>query len=166
MKSHIRLLPFMASLPLALSSPSPKPEYHSYNCSGASAALPPAFILAGDSTTAIQIAVNGGGWGNGFLSFLRNGAWGINKGHNGATTVSYVAGGDWTNVTAYVVQKKAAGFDPYVTISFGHNDQVCNFSFSIPFGRVKAKFASVNSRERKREGETRRWRALMDWVMI
>jgi hypothetical protein len=35
------------------------------------------------------------GWGNGFLGTLVNGAWGINLGHNGATTVSFVAGGDW-----------------------------------------------------------------------
>jgi lysophospholipase L1-like esterase len=84
---------------------------------------PPAFILAGDSTTAAQSS-NGGGWGNGFLSFLKSPAWGINKGHNGATTVSFVNGGDWANVTGYIDSKKAAGYDVFVTIQFGHNDQV------------------------------------------
>lgn len=84
---------------------------------------PPAFILAGDSTTAVQSA-GGGGWGNGFISFLKEPAWGINKGHNGATTVSFVKGGDWANVTGYIESKKAEGFDVYVTIQFGHNDQV------------------------------------------
>lgn len=83
----------------------------------------PAFILAGDSTTAVQSA-GGGGWGNGFISFLRAGAWGINKGHNGATTVSFVNGGDWANVTGLVDQKTSEGYDIYVTIQFGHNDQV------------------------------------------
>ncbi|KAI1865318.1 uncharacterized protein JN550_008366 [Neoarthrinium moseri] len=83
---------------------------------------PPAFILAGDSTTAVQ-AANGGGWGNGFLSFLRDGAWGVNKGHNGATTVSFVKGGDWATVKGYVDSKKAEGYEVYVTIQFGHNDQ-------------------------------------------
>ncbi|KAH8198568.1 hypothetical protein TruAng_007249 [Truncatella angustata] len=73
---------------------------------------PPAFILAGDSTTAVQSA-GGGGWGNGFLSFLISPAWGINKGHNGATTVSFVNGGDWATVTGYVESKKAEGFDVY-----------------------------------------------------
>ncbi|KAK8040927.1 hypothetical protein PG994_013934 [Apiospora phragmitis] len=84
---------------------------------------PPAFILAGDSTTAVQ-AANGGGWGNGFLSFLRAPpAWGINKGHNGATTVSFVKGGDWANVTRLVDEKKAKGYQVWVTVQFGHNDQ-------------------------------------------
>lgn len=84
---------------------------------------PPAFILAGDSTTAVQSS-NGGGWGNGFLSFLTSSAWGINKGHNGATTVSFVSGGDWANVTGYVDSKTAEGYSAFVTIQFGHNDQV------------------------------------------
>jgi len=35
------------------------------------------------------------GWGNGFLGTLRNGATGINYGHNGATTKSFVDRGDW-----------------------------------------------------------------------
>jgi len=75
---------------------------------------PPAFFLAGDSTTAVQ-STDGGGWGNGFLSFLRNGAGGVNYGHNGATTVSFVAGGDWAAVIGRVVESKS-DFDVYVTI--------------------------------------------------
>ena len=42
---------------------------------------PPAFFLAGDSTTAVD-----GGWGDGFVALLRHGATGQNKGHSGATT--------------------------------------------------------------------------------
>lgn len=53
---------------------------------------PPAFFLAGDSMTAIQTP-GGGGYGLGFLSFLRSPAWGVDYGQNGATTVSYRAGG-------------------------------------------------------------------------
>ncbi|KAK7911232.1 hypothetical protein PG985_013713 [Apiospora marii] len=74
---------------------------------------PPAFILAGDSTTAVQSA-GGGGWGKGFLSFLRAPpAWGVNKGHNGATTVSFVQGGDWANVTRLIDEKNAEGFQVF-----------------------------------------------------
>ncbi|RYP14640.1 hypothetical protein DL765_006255 [Monosporascus sp. GIB2] len=87
----------------------------------AAAANPPAFILAGDSTTAVQSA-GGGGWGNGFLSFLEPPAWGKNLGHNGATTVSFVKGGDWDAVLGYVEDGRG-DFDVYVTIQFGHNDQ-------------------------------------------
>jgi len=90
---------------------------------------PAAFFLAGDSTTAIQIAVNGGGWGNGFLGTLKNNATGINYGHNGATTVSFRAGGDWATVLASV--SNATNYTPYVTISFGHNDQKPAANISI-----------------------------------
>ncbi|KAI1432271.1 SGNH hydrolase-type esterase domain-containing protein [Xylaria sp. CBS 124048] len=82
---------------------------------------PPAFILAGDSTTAIQ-SPNGGGWGNGFLSFLNPPAWGVNKGHNGATTASYVTDGDWDTVEG-LVSADEEKYSAYVTIQFGHNDQ-------------------------------------------
>lgn len=85
------------------------------------AANPPAFFLAGDSTTAVQSS-GGGGWGNGFLSFLVSPAWGENLGHNGATTVSFVDGGDWDTVLGYVSDNRDE-FDTYVTIQFGHNDQ-------------------------------------------
>ncbi|KAK7966458.1 uncharacterized protein PG986_000735 [Apiospora aurea] len=92
---------------------------------------PPAFILAGDSTTAVQSA-GGGGWGNGFLSFLEAPpAWGVNKGHNGATTVSFVKGGDWANVTRLIDEKSAEGFQVWVTVQFGHNDQKPDKNISL-----------------------------------
>ncbi|KAI1505825.1 GDSL-like Lipase/Acylhydrolase [Biscogniauxia marginata] len=90
---------------------------------------PPAFFLAGDSTTAVQ-SEGGGGWGNGFLSFLKDPAWGVNLGHNGATTVSFVEGGDWANVTKLVEDNKDA-FETYVTIQFGHNDQKPDKNISL-----------------------------------
>tara|TARA_R110002060_G_scaffold28552_4_gene38663 strand:- start:268 stop:645 length:378 start_codon:yes stop_codon:yes gene_type:complete len=83
-------------------------------------AKPPAFFLAGDSTTA-----SGGGWGNGFLTTLTGGAIGTNFGHNGATTESFVSGGDWANVIAAVKKKKGA-YSPYVTI------QVCYRTLCLP----------------------------------
>lgn len=85
------------------------------------ASKPPFFALAGDSTTAKQ-STGGGGWGNGFLSLLKSPASGVNLGHNGATTVSFVAGGDWNNTLSYV-RNHSANYDCYVTIQFGHNDQ-------------------------------------------
>ncbi|KAL5325969.1 hypothetical protein ACEPPN_007105 [Leptodophora sp. 'Broadleaf-Isolate-01'] len=91
---------------------------------------PPAFFLAGDSTTA-----SGGGWGNGFLTTLVGGAIGTNFGHNGATTESFVSGGDWGNVIA-AVKKNAGAYTPYVTIQFGHNDQKAEKNISV------AKFTS------------------------
>ncbi|KAI1313346.1 SGNH hydrolase-type esterase domain-containing protein [Xylaria venustula] len=113
MKSHIlpTALCLSVSLSLAAAKPAAKPT-----------AKPPAFILAGDSTTAIQSA-NGGGWGTGFLSFLKTPAIGINKGHNGATTASFVSGGDWGVVEELVSNNTAAGYEVYVTVAFGHNDQ-------------------------------------------
>lgn len=83
---------------------------------------PPFFVLAGDSTTAKQ-AVSGGGWGDGFINTtLHNGAAGRNLGHNGATTVSFRAGGDWDVVLA-TVQGVRENYQLFVTIQFGHNDQ-------------------------------------------
>lgn len=75
---------------------------------------PPAFFLAGDSTTAIQSS-DGGGWGLGFLSTLESPAWGIDYGHNGATTVSFVAGGIWSDVIDSV-QDSSEDYDVLVTI--------------------------------------------------
>ncbi|KAK6833311.1 Rhamnogalacturonan acetylesterase RhgT [Apiospora arundinis] len=106
----------LAALLLPLASAKPA-------CHPACSPKPPAFILAGDSTTAVQ-AAGGGGWGNGFLSFVRAPpAWGVNKGHNGATTVSFVKGGDWANVTRLIDEKNAEGYQVWVTVQFGHNDQ-------------------------------------------
>jgi len=90
---------------------------------------PPAFFLAGDSTTAVQSS-GGGGWGDGFLTTLHNGAGGINYGHNGATTVSFVNGGDWAKVLASVTKYKAS-YTPFVTIQFGHNDQKATANISV-----------------------------------
>ncbi|KAI0444332.1 SGNH hydrolase-type esterase domain-containing protein [Xylaria telfairii] len=78
---------------------------------------PPAFFLAGDSTTALD-----GGWGNGLLAPLVGPGWGLNVGLSGATTKSFVARGNWANVTAHA-KENADAYDCYVTISFGHNDQ-------------------------------------------
>ena len=82
------------------------------------AAKPAYFLLAGDSTTAKQ-AANGGGWGDGFLNFtLANGSTGHNYGHNGATTASFRAGGDWATVISQAQSFKSS-YTVYVTI------QVC-----------------------------------------
>ncbi|GKZ30971.1 hypothetical protein AbraIFM66950_010796 [Aspergillus brasiliensis] len=83
---------------------------------------PPFFLLAGDSTTATQSS-SGGGWGDGFISMtLHNGAKGLNYGHEGATTVSFRAGGDWATVLSKV-QAYKADYRVFVTMQFGHNDQ-------------------------------------------
>lgn len=73
--------------------------------------LPPAFILAGDSTTAVD-----GGWGDGLLATLAEPALGVNLGHSGATTKSFRDGGDWAAVTDSVAQY-AGSNNVYVTIS-------------------------------------------------
>lgn len=90
---------------------------------------PPAFFLAGDSTTAIQSS-NGGGWGVGFLSILESPAWGIDYGQNGATTVSFVAGGNWSDVINSV-QNSTADYDVFVSIQFGHNDQKAKANITL-----------------------------------
>jgi hypothetical protein len=88
------------------------------------ATKPAAFFLAGDSTTAvINAAKTGGGWGDGFLATLKNGAIGFNYGHNGATTVSFRNGGDWANVLAGVAANKAK-YKPFVTIQVRVQSQV------------------------------------------
>lgn len=79
---------------------------------------PAYFLLAGDSTTALQNA-GGGGWGAGFLNdTLRAPASGKNYGHDGATTVSFRAGGDWGEVLDQVESHKDID-EVFVTI------QVC-----------------------------------------
>ncbi|KAL6857785.1 hypothetical protein ACO1O0_005228 [Amphichorda felina] len=92
-----------------------RPPPRAADCDASS--KPPAFFLAGDSTVAVD-----GGWGDGFLTYPREGAWGINFGHSGATTVSFKADGDWANLTSHV-EESVAEYDVYVTIQFGHNDQ-------------------------------------------
>ena len=85
------------------------------------------FVLAGDSTTAVN-----GGWGDGFLeNTLLAPAAGINLGHSGATTVSFRAGGDWANVLDEI-ESHTATHEVFVTIQFGHNDQKADKNISIP----------------------------------
>lgn len=48
-----------------------------------------------------------------------NGAIGTDLGYNGATTVSYVAGGQWANVIDAVGRANKTGYTPYVTIQVG-----------------------------------------------
>lgn len=83
------------------------------------AAAAPYFVLTGDSTTAV-----GGGWGDGFLTFLRGGAQGVNPAKGGATTASFRAQGLWDGALRTVRESRARSFSPvFVTIQFGHNDQ-------------------------------------------
>ncbi|KAL4973552.1 SGNH hydrolase-type esterase domain-containing protein [Aspergillus desertorum] len=80
-------------------------------------ALPPAFFLAGDSTTAPN-----GGWGDAFVSSLSGGSTGTNFGDSGATTSSFRNEGFWADVLD-AVEAARGSYTPYVTIQFGHNDQ-------------------------------------------
>lgn len=82
--------------------------------------LPPAFFLAGDSMTAVQ-TTSGGGYGTGFLSFLKSPAWGIDYGQNGATTVSYVQGGTQGNWTAVMnaLDSAKGQYEVFVPIMVG-----------------------------------------------
>lgn len=70
-----------------------------------------AFFLAGDSTTAIN-----GGWGNGFITTITKGSFGINYAKGGATTVSFRADGLWDKTVSSVSKAKGLGYRPYVTI--------------------------------------------------
>ncbi|KAI7306151.1 chloride channel protein 3 [Hortaea werneckii] len=91
---------------------------------------PAYFVLAGDSTTAVQ-ASGGGGWGDGFLNHtLRSPAMGENLGHNGATTVSFREGGDWAHALE-LVEEHEKWWDVFVTIQFGHNDQKPKANISL-----------------------------------
>ncbi|CAH0018842.1 unnamed protein product [Clonostachys rhizophaga] len=92
---------------------------------GSKAELPAYFILTGDSTTA-----SGGGWGDGFLSYARNSASGINHAKNGATTVSFKSDGYWAKAIQSIKDKKAS-YRPIVTIQFGHNDQKAEKGISV-----------------------------------
>ncbi len=116
MKSSLLALTSLLSLTFALPSPAPQatPVVEI-----ACPKKPAYFLLAGDSTTATQRATNtsdGGGWGDGFLNYtLKCNSKGENFGHNGATTASFRAGGDWANVLAQVNQRKQ-NHNVYVTI--------------------------------------------------
>ncbi|KAG9257205.1 SGNH hydrolase-type esterase domain-containing protein [Emericellopsis atlantica] len=78
---------------------------------------PPYFLLVGDSTVAVD-----GGWGNGFLSYLQDGADGENRAKSGATTVSWKSDGRWDSLVETIGNVKD-DYEPIVTIQFGHNDQ-------------------------------------------
>lgn len=81
----------------------------------AKAIKPAYFLLAGDSTTATQSA-DGGGWGDGFLNYtLASSSTGHNYGHDGATTASFRAGGDWATVLSGVQSFKSE-YTVYVAI--------------------------------------------------
>jgi lysophospholipase L1-like esterase len=79
------------------------------------------FILAGDSTTAVQ-SLNGGGWGTGFGLTLLPPSFSENHGHNGRSTATFISSGDWDGVLA-AVKNYTASDRVFVTIQFGHNDQ-------------------------------------------
>jgi len=84
---------------------------------------PAYFLLAGDSTTAVQSS-GGGGWGNGFLNYtLCAPASGQNFGHNGATTVSFREGGDWGRVLDQVDVHKN---DSEVFVTIQVSNQACS----------------------------------------
>ncbi|KAK3061678.1 hypothetical protein LTS18_005675 [Coniosporium uncinatum] len=82
----------------------------------------PAFLLAGDSTTANTYSNQQGGWGRGFCATLKEPAVCVNLGHNGRTTKSFRDGPDWGWVLGNVTKFKG-GHEVFVTIQFGHNDQ-------------------------------------------
>ena len=67
------------------------------------------FALVGDSTVA-----HDQGWGNAFLDRLTGDVSGINHGHNGTSSKSFRALGDWDKVLA--------GHPSHILIQFGHND--------------------------------------------
>lgn len=98
---------------LTVVSSSPTPSLNQENAISERAAcstLPPSFVLAGDSTTAVN-----GGWGTGFISFLKSPAKGTNIAKSGATTVSFVNGGYWKKVIDQV-KADAATHNVVVTI--------------------------------------------------
>ncbi|KAL2833471.1 SGNH hydrolase-type esterase domain-containing protein [Aspergillus pseudoustus] len=78
---------------------------------------PPYFITIGDSTVAED-----GGWGNGFLSFVKSHAKGSNRGKPGSTTASWPADGRWDDLVENINQT-VSKYDIVVTMQFGHNDQ-------------------------------------------
>lgn len=114
------ILSLLTALTVVSGSPTPSLSNHQENAISERAAcstLPPSFVLAGDSTTAVN-----GGWGTGFISFLKSPAKGTNIAKSGATTVSFVNGGYWKKVIDQV-KADAATHNVIVTIQFGHNDQ-------------------------------------------
>jgi hypothetical protein len=88
------ILSLFALLTAVSGSPTrPQENAISERALAACSTLPPSFVLAGDSTTAVD-----GGWGPGFISFLKGPAKGTNIAKSGATTVSFVKEGYWAKV--------------------------------------------------------------------
>lgn len=111
----VRALLWAATICSPLASATPRRPVTNFNST-----KPPAFFLAGDSMTAVQTD-SGGGYGLGFLSFLKSPAWGVDYGQNGATTVSYVQGGvqgNWTAVMNALDDAKGE-YEVFVPIMVG-----------------------------------------------
>lgn len=89
----------------------------------------PYFVLIGDSTTCGQ-AKNGGGWGDAFLWCLARGAEGLNYGVNGALSTGYFHSPMWMDAMEEV-HLNAPARPVYVTIQFGHNDQMPNSNVTL-----------------------------------
>lgn len=102
---------------------------------------PPYFILTGDSTVAVK-----GGWGDGFLSFVKAPAEGINPAKSGATTVSFRRQGLWDKALQ-AVRDNAANAQPIVTMQFGHNDQKPAANISTEQFRNNLEVMSREARE-------------------
>lgn len=103
---------------LTVVSCSPTPHFNQENAISERAAcstLPASFVLAGDSTTAVN-----GGWGTGFISFLKSPAKGTNIAKSGATTVSFKSGGYWTKVID-AVKADAKTHNVVVTIQVSYS---------------------------------------------
>lgn len=68
---------------------------------------------------------NSGGWSNGFCAALAAvpRAACINAAHNGATTGSTIASGEFDAALGFVRALVAQGRRTLVTVQFGHNDQ-------------------------------------------
>lgn len=119
---------------LTVVSGSPTPSLNQKNAISERAAcstLPASFVLAGDSTTAVN-----GGWGTGFISFLKSPAKGTNIAKSGATTVSFVNGGYWKKVIDQV-KADAATHNVVVTIQVSSPAGFICSDVHLGFGKKK-----------------------------
>ena len=91
---------------------------------GVALARPLSFVLIGDSTTNNGTTLNSGGWSNGFCASLASVSTShcINTAHNGATTGSTIASGQFNTSLAFIRGEVAQGRRTLVTVQFGHND--------------------------------------------
>lgn len=70
------------------------------------------------------------GWGDGFKNFtMKRPSFAINYGHNGATTSSFISGGDWAKVLGQV-ETYAPNSTVYVTIQVAYKTQSYTKSLS------------------------------------